>query len=194
MPKDTSSETSLLELEDSDDLSSIEASKTIESFAIGTGFFILSKMAYDIQENVYGRNNKWFKTAEALGNPDYLTSFTYPLLLLFAIRTFLQDAIYLSERMGERPGSFILETYKFFLKWAPAFVWSLNVWHEISRRPSYKDNMFSDIMAGSVAIGAYYAYDWTQKIREKKKIAALDETSSFNSDQVSTKETKLEES
>ena len=144
----------------------IEIAKSVGALA---GSFYLSKIAYDVQENVYGRFNSRKELSEFLRNPDYLTSLVYPLVLLFTIRTFLQTTLLLNEQTGQRPGSFILEINKFLLSWAPVFVLALNLWHELSSRPSYQDNLFVDLVAGALSVGTYWAYDWTKNAREKKK-------------------------
>lgn len=63
--------------------------ETLKSSALTLVGIPTSKFAYEIQENFYGRPNSLNHVSEFLHNPDYLTSFTYPLTLMFAMRSFL---------------------------------------------------------------------------------------------------------
>lgn len=63
-------------------------SDSIKSTTMSVAGGIVSKIAYEIQENVYNRPNDLVNISDMLHSPDYLTSFIYPLTLMHSMRSF----------------------------------------------------------------------------------------------------------
>lgn len=124
------------------------AGDTLKNLAM-TGVGIpLSKVAYEIQENVYNRPNDLGRVSELLHNPDYLTAFTYPLTLMYAMRTFFSLAQIMNSGMGNLVEAKAMEVA---VKLTPVVVMGLVLYHEVFSKPSYVDHPALDLLAGCVA-------------------------------------------
>jgi len=119
-----------------------------------------SELAYRLQENVYGRPNDLKGFSEFLQNPDYLTSFTYPLTLMYMMRSLFVMGKYMDKQMG---GNQIADKiYDIGIKLTPIVAVGLNVWHELASKPDYTDHPALDILAGCTA-GMVYVLTTTPK-------------------------------
>lgn len=109
-------------------------------------------VTFRIQENAYDHSNEMAGVSAALGNPDYLTSFSYPLALMWLLRS----VALLGETENRDMGHKTLEKVFRQARWAiPVAVAMLNVAYEVTSHPIYHDNPILDILAGFAAAGVY---------------------------------------
>ena len=107
-------------------------------------------VAFRIQENAYGRPNEMAQVSAGLGNPDYLTSFAYPLCLMWLLRFVALEGEMENRSLGHKN----LEKFFRQARWLiPVAVAMINVAYEVTSRPAYHDNPTLDILAGFAAAG-----------------------------------------
>jgi len=124
------------------------AAETFKTTGLSVVGGVASKAAYLIQENVYNRPNDLQPVSEFFGNPDYFTAFTYPLTLMYAMKTFFGLASLMNKEMGNRFEAKVIDVVS---KWTPVVVMSLTLWHELATKPTYVDHPALDLLAGATA-------------------------------------------
>lgn len=122
---------------------------SIKSTAMAVTGGALSKLAYEIQENVYNRPNELANISDMLHSPDYLTSFIYPLTLMYSMRSFFSLAELMNREMGNM--KVVEPVTRFAVKMIPIVVMGLNLWHELSSKSDYVDHPALDLLAGCAA-------------------------------------------
>lgn len=133
---------------------------TLKSMAVTSVGLPISKLAYEIQENVYNRPNDFRTISESLQNPDFLTAFTYPLTLMYAMRTFFSLAQIMNKGMGNSAEAKAMEVA---VKLTPVVVMGLVLYHEVFSKPNYVDHPALDLLAGCVAGLTYIMTTDTKK-------------------------------
>jgi heme exporter protein D len=118
--------------------------------AVGVG---LSALGYNISENVYSRFNALRPVAEFLHNPDYLTSFAYPLTLMYSLRFVISMGIDGAELVNN---PMLAEIYKKAVLIIPVAVMGLDILYEATSKPTYADHPILDVLACSLAMGVYF--------------------------------------
>lgn len=113
---------------------------------------LLSNISFDIQENFYGRFNGYKGISSAIGNPNFLTSFAYPLLLMDLLRVACVLGEDQSNRMNHKGREVLFKSIKWLI---PVAVVGINTFYEKTVKHAYIDNPESDIWAGVAAAGVF---------------------------------------
>lgn len=116
----------------------------------------LTVVAYQIQENFYDRFNQWQGVSQALGNPNFLTSFAYPLGLMYCLRSV---AVWCEEQNRSLNHTALEKVFQ-ASKWViPAGVALLGVAHEVISKPRYVDDPLLDVLATFSAGTLYFGIE-----------------------------------
>lgn len=111
-----------------------------------------SDLSFRIQENVYGRPNDLENVSNLLHNPDYLTSFFYPLTLMYAMRSFFELGGIINKEMGNTGVS---KTADLIVRMTPLIVMGINMWNELCLKSDYTDKPAVDLLVGAAACVTY---------------------------------------
>lgn len=121
--------------------------------------------AHRVQENAYQRYNSWRKYSEAMGNPTYLTSFGYSLLLMSFMRTVAVAGEEQARAMGRRGAERFFRGARWLIPIAGAV---LNAAYEMVAKPTYTDSLAQDIGAGIVAGVVYLGLEAGTRLVDRR--------------------------